>query len=96
MNHPEPRAERPAHTLADHRWGRDLGHTHDGGDADHDHDDLGPEGPPEESALWVQDHVSLHSVGIDISSAGTQVIFSRLHLRRPGEDLTSRYFVVSR
>ena len=38
----------------------------------------------------------LLSVGIDIGSAGTQVIFSRLHLRRLAEDLTSRYFVVDR
>ena len=36
------------------------------------------------------------SVGIDIGSAGTQVIFSRINLRRYGEDLTSRYYVVSR
>jgi ethanolamine utilization protein EutA len=35
-------------------------------------------------------------VGIDIGSAGTQVIFSRLHMRRLGEDLQSRYFVVNR
>ena len=92
----EDRPERRPHTLADHLYGEDLAHSHDGADADHDHDDFGPEGPPEESALWVQDHVSLLSVGIDIGSAGTQVVFSRLNLRRPGEDLTSRYFVVSR
>jgi ethanolamine utilization protein EutA len=36
------------------------------------------------------------TVGIDIGSAGTQVIFSRVHLRRLAEDLTSRYYVVSR
>ena len=36
------------------------------------------------------------SVGMDIGSAGTQVIFSRLNLRRLGEDLSSRYYVVSR
>jgi ethanolamine utilization protein EutA len=35
-------------------------------------------------------------VGIDIGSSGTQVIFSRINLRRYGEDLTSRYYVVSR
>jgi len=46
--------------------------------------------------LWVQDHVSLRSVGIDIGSSGTQVIFSRINLRRMGEELSSRYFVVSR
>lgn len=46
--------------------------------------------------IWQQDHVTLHSVGIDIGSSGTQVAFSRLHLRRMGEDLTSRYVVVRR
>ncbi|MGH8724476.1 MAG: ethanolamine ammonia-lyase reactivating factor EutA, partial [Burkholderiales bacterium] len=52
--------------------------------------------PIEENALWAQDNIALVSVGIDIGSAGTQVIFSRLHLRRMGEDLSSRYFVVKR
>lgn len=33
---------------------------------------------------------------MDIGSSGTQVVFSRLHLRRIGEDLTSRYVVVER
>jgi len=44
----------------------------------------------------IQDHVSLLSVGIDIGSSGTQVIFSRINLRRMGEELSSRYFVVFR
>jgi ethanolamine utilization protein EutA len=38
----------------------------------------------------------LHTVGMDIGSSGTQVVFSRLLLRRIGEDLTSRYLVVRR
>jgi ethanolamine utilization protein EutA len=33
---------------------------------------------------------------MDIGSSGTQVVFSRLHLRRIGEELTSRYLVVRR
>jgi ethanolamine utilization protein EutA len=82
------------HTLADHRLGAGLAHVHDG-EADHDHDDL-VDGPPEENPLWLQDHVSLTSVGIDIGSAGTQLIFSKVDLRRLGEDLSSRYFVVNR
>jgi ethanolamine utilization protein EutA len=82
------------HTLADHRLGSDLAHSHDG-DADHDHDDF-DDGPLEDNPLWLQDHVSLTSVGIDIGSAGTQVIFSKVELRRMGEDLSSRYFVVNR
>lgn len=82
------------HSLADHRLGTGLGHVHHG-DADHDHDDL-YDGPIEDHPLWLQDHVSLTSVGIDIGSAGTQVIFSQVQLRRMGEDLSSRYFVVNR
>src|SRR6516162_2768723 len=87
---PEPKG----HTLTDHVYGIDLEHTHDGY-ADHDHD-FPDEIPLEDNPIWIQDHVSLTSVGIDIGSSGTQVIFSRIHLRRLGEDLSSRYFVVSR
>jgi ethanolamine utilization protein EutA len=63
-------------------------------DADHEHpeEDL----PLEDNPIWQKDNVTLHSVGVDIGSAGTQVAFSRLVLRRRGEDLTSRYVVVAR
>ena len=86
------------HTLADHAYGAELEHSHDD-DSDHDHDhdhDVGPSGPIEENALWQADNITLTSVGIDIGSAGTQVIFSRVRMRRMGEDLSSRYFVVGR
>ena len=87
--------DRPTrHTLTDHRLGADLAHTHDG-EADHDHDDF-DDGPIEDNPLWIADNVTLTSVGIDIGSAGTQVIFSKVHLRRLSEDLTSRYYVVGR
>ena len=82
------------HTLSDHGLGADLTHVHDG-DADHDHD-FDFDGPDEDNPLWLADHVTLTSVGIDIGSAGTQVIFSKVELRRMGEDLSSRYFVVAR
>jgi ethanolamine utilization protein EutA len=88
----DPKAK--GHTLTDHVYGIDLAHTHDGY-ADHDHD-FPDDGPLEDNPIWIQDHVTLTSVGIDIGSSGTQVIFSRIHLRRLGEDLSSRYFVVSR
>ena len=86
------------HSLADHVQGRDHDHVHDGDeDSDHDHDHFsGEDGRLEDNPLWIQDHVSLRSVGIDIGSSGTQVIFSRINLRRMGEELSSRYFVVSR
>jgi ethanolamine utilization protein EutA len=83
------------HTLADHQFGDAMDHEH-GPDADHDHDSLESLGPLEENPIWVQDNVVLTSVGMDIGSSGTQVIFSRVHMRRLGEDLTSRYIVVRR
>jgi len=66
-------ADKQSHTVADHSLGIDLAHTHDGY-ADHDHDfpdDL----PLEENPIWIADHVSLTTVGVDIGSSGTQVIF---------------------
>jgi ethanolamine utilization protein EutA len=92
-----------------HPHGHGHGHDHDGAaadgphtvyapyvpDHDHDHDDE-PLGALEDNPIWQQDNVTLSSVGMDIGSSGTQVVFSRLHLRRIGEDLTSRYVVVRR
>ena len=87
----------PAHALQDHAGGEALTHAHAPGvEYDHDHDDFEAYGPLEENPIWIQDHVTLTSVGIDIGSSGTQVIFSRVNLRRLGEALTSQYFVVSR
>jgi ethanolamine utilization protein EutA len=83
------------HTLADHMFGDYEPHEH-GPDADHDHDEFELPGPIEDHPIWLQDNVTLQSVGIDIGSAGTQVVFSRVHLRRLGEELTSRYFVIAR
>jgi len=90
----EEEKPKPPHTLADHLYGREVAHVH-GDDADHDHD-FDDESPAEDNPLWQQDNVALTTVGIDIGSSGTQVIFSRVHLRRLAEDLTSRYYVVAR
>src|SRR3989449_7691112 len=95
-DHKDPNPKR-THSLEDHLYGRDHGHSHEGEEAfDHDHDRFEADGRLEDNPLWIQDHVSLLSIGIDIGSSGTQVIFSRLNLRRLGEELSSRYFVVSR
>ncbi|MFC0527511.1 ethanolamine ammonia-lyase reactivating factor EutA [Phytohabitans kaempferiae] len=83
------------HSLHEHALGDYTPHEH-GPDADHDHDDPATYGPPHESPLYLQDNVTLTSVGIDIGSAGTQVVFSRIHMRRLGERLTSRYVTVDR
>ena len=82
--------------MADHQYGSDYEHSHDGLDADHDHDNYTSDGSLENNPIWIADHVTLVSVGMDIGSSGTQVVFSKMHLRRFGEDLSSRYYVVSR
>lgn len=86
------------HSLKDHQWGaHDADHEHgDDAEHDHDHDDVGdgPGGPDE--ALWMQDNVILHSVGIDIGSSSTQVVFSKLHMQRVSDQLSTRYVVVLR
>src|SRR5579863_2898460 len=91
--------KKQGHTLDDHLYGQNIVHRHDE-DSDHDHDhDYDFENddvPLQDNPLWRQDNVSLMTVGIDIGSSGTQVIFSRVNLRRLAEDLTSRYYVVSR
>ena len=79
----------------------DTKHTHQYDiDPGHTHDDyyVGPdfEGPIEDHPLWQRENVNLTSVGIDIGSAGTQILFSHLRLRRQSVDLSSRYLVVSR
>jgi len=92
---PTPKAPL-SHTIQDHQYGQDYAHTHDGdADHDHDHDNFSGDDPSQES-LWRQDNVILHSVGIDVGSSGTQVVFSKIHLRRIAEDLSSRYTVVDR
>src|SRR5258708_7152712 len=89
--------QKRSHTLADHLLGQDVVHAHDGeADHDHDHFEVDADERLEENPIWIQDHVTLVTVGLDIGSSGTQVIFSRINLRRYGEDLTSRYYVVSR
>ena len=62
---------------------------------DHDHDHGDPL-PLQDNPIWQQDNVTLLTVGMDIGSSGTQVVFSRLHLRRIAEDLSTRFVVVRR
>jgi ethanolamine utilization protein EutA len=67
---------------------------HDLPDA-HDHDD--PEsGVEEDHPLWKLDTITLTSVGIDIGTATSQIVFSRLVLRRLGRELSSRFAVTER
>src|SRR5947208_5510617 len=59
---------------------------------DHDHD----EREEEEHPLSKLDIITLTSVGIDVGTATSQIIFSRLVLRRLGRELSSRFVVTER
>lgn len=67
---------------------------HDG-PHNHDHDGLKFD-EEEEHPLWKLDTVTLTSVGIDVGTATSQIIFSRLVLRRLGRELSSRFVVTER
>ena len=61
---------------------------------DYDHDEHEP--GEEQHPLWKLDTIALTSVGIDIGTATSQIIFSRLVLRRLGRELSSRFVVAER
>ena len=78
---------------------------HDGHDnGGHDHEDLDEHrpsaAPPDEdgvdAAIWAVDNVELTTVGIDIGSATSHLLFSHLHLRRQAQGYSSRFVVVER
>lgn len=86
-----------SHALDDHNYGTFGQHQHvPGQHYDHDHDDEFDDSPLEDNPLWQQDNIFLSTVGIDIGSSSTQVVFSQVHLERQGEALSSRYVVVKR
>jgi ethanolamine utilization protein EutA len=62
---------------------------------DHTHDEHEP-ADEEEHPLWKLDTVTLISVGIDVGTATSQIVFSRLVLRRLGRELSSRFVVAER
>lgn len=62
---------------------------------DHDHDDHGFD-EETEHPLWKLDTITLTSVGIDVGTATSQIIFSQLVLRRLGRELSSRFVVTER
>ena len=62
---------------------------------DHDHDERRFD-EEAEHPLWQLDAITLTSVGIDIGTATSQIIFSQLVLRRLGRELSSRFVVTDR
>jgi len=76
-----PQDERKTpNSLGDHRYGALSAHEHGEGEFDHDHDEDFL--PPDSKSL---ESVALISMGLDVGSSGTQVVFTRLEMRGPGE-----------
>jgi ethanolamine utilization protein EutA len=74
------------------------------GDDDHDHfpddgDDDAADGAASGAGLdvtWALDNVELTTVGVDVGSSTSHLLFARLHLQRLTEALSSRFVVVER
>lgn len=66
-------------------------------DFEHEHDDLSDaERQAIADWLWQQETVDLLTVGIDIGSSTSHLLFARVVLRREKEDLSSRFVVIDR
>src|SRR5690349_11035784 len=76
------------------------GHDHDDDDPWHRFEDgHGADGvadSEEEDPIWALDNVELTTVGVDVGSSTSHLLFARLHLQRLTESLSSRFVVVKR
>ncbi len=67
---------------------------------DHEHEEDHPDGgwsePTNPNDFYYADNIELTTVGIDVGSSTSHLMFSRLHLQRLGQYLSSRYVVVKR
>jgi len=48
------------------------------------------------AAIWAQDNVEFTTVGVDVGSSTSHLMFSKVHLQRLAEGLSSRFVVVDR
>src|SRR5579864_6680953 len=87
---PRPGSPRPIGPAFWH--GSEFEHDHD----DDDHPDGAWDGPLPENDFYYADNIELTTVGIDVGSSTSHLMFSRLHLQRLGQYLSSRYVVVKR
>jgi ethanolamine utilization protein EutA len=71
----------------------DILYLHEGFDDDEDDGEIMMD---EDHPMWRSERITLNSVGIDIGSSTSHLIFSRLTLRRQGIALSSRFVVIKR
>ena len=64
---------------------------------DHEHEhDSGLYDAKNAKSIWDQDHIVFQTVGIDIGSSTSHLLFSRVHLRRHAHGLSSHFEVIGR
>src|SRR3954453_20685226 len=64
---------------------------------DHEHAELSEEDRAELARfIWSQEHVELRTVGIDIGSSTSHLLFAKITLQRQSQGLSSRFAVVDR
>ncbi len=75
-------------------------HLHGDGYEDHFHDHGDPLTPEQmaalQDALYRLENVELTTVGVDIGSSTSHLMFAKVHLKRLGDSLSSRFVVVNR
>ena len=95
MNKSDNPRQNLQHSLRDHLLGAQADHAHDdSADHDHDHDMQGHNLLDIDSRSL--ESIPLVSMGVDIGSSGTQIAFSRLLMRGPGEPLAMRRHAAQR
>src|SRR5438105_7871205 len=65
-------------------------------DLEFEHLHVDPSEGPLNEVAWAADNVELTTVGIDIGSSTSHLMFARVHLQRLGTALSSRFVVVNR
>src|SRR5688500_15101547 len=89
-------------TMDDHELG--FGHLHDRDGFDYDlvdHHGDDEEMTEEEleaisQAIWKLENVEMNTVGVDVGSSTSHLMFSKVHMQRMGDLLSSRFVVVNR
>src|SRR5438309_9855554 len=65
-------------------------------DLEFEHLHVSPDDAAVNEVAWAADNVELTTVGIDIGSSTSHLMFARVHLQRLTTALSSRFVVVSR
>lgn len=65
-------------------------------DIDHEHEERDEDSAAISQLIWEQEHLQLRTVGIDIGSSTSHLLFARVTLQRQSQGFSSRFVVVGR